>query len=40
MANAVSPFGDGHASQRIVAAIRRFGGLSSGPTEYGGATDR
>lgn len=28
MATAASPFGDGHASERIVAAIRQFGGLS------------
>jgi UDP-N-acetylglucosamine 2-epimerase (non-hydrolysing) len=27
MAHAVSPFGDGHASARIVAALRRFAGL-------------
>jgi UDP-N-acetylglucosamine 2-epimerase (non-hydrolysing) len=27
MANAVSPFGDGHASLRIVSAIRQFAGL-------------
>ena len=27
MAHAVSPYGDGLASQRIVAAIRRFAGL-------------
>lgn len=33
MANAVSPFGDGLASQRIVAAIRRFAGLPARPDE-------
>lgn len=27
MAHAVSPYGDGHAAERIVAAIRRFAGL-------------
>jgi UDP-N-acetylglucosamine 2-epimerase (non-hydrolysing) len=27
MAQAISPYGDGHASQRIVSAIRAFAGL-------------
>jgi UDP-N-acetylglucosamine 2-epimerase (non-hydrolysing) len=33
MARAVSPFGDGKASQRIVAAIRHFGGMKPRPDE-------
>ena len=33
MAHAVSPFGDGQASGRIVAAIRRYAGLSPLPDE-------
>jgi UDP-N-acetylglucosamine 2-epimerase (non-hydrolysing) len=33
MANAVSPFGDGRASERIVAAIRRYVGLPALPNQ-------
>jgi UDP-N-acetylglucosamine 2-epimerase (non-hydrolysing) len=32
MANAVNPYGDGHAAERIVARIGRFLGLDSSLT--------
>jgi UDP-N-acetylglucosamine 2-epimerase (non-hydrolysing) len=32
MAHAISPYGDGHASARIVAAVREFAGLEPSPT--------
>jgi UDP-N-acetylglucosamine 2-epimerase (non-hydrolysing) len=33
MARAVSPYGDGRAAQRTVAAIRRFAGLPERPDD-------
>jgi UDP-N-acetylglucosamine 2-epimerase (non-hydrolysing) len=30
MANAVNPYGDGHAAERIVARIARFVGVDAG----------